>query len=295
MLGEVRQSIEHAGIASCWDDIAGQITPDADNPASDPADMKQGPARNTPSGLTDSTGKRQRPRAIPPPRGHPSAEATHMRASLAAHLRRAVLLRRQIDSVHARARLAETVQSIAEAGAVVARSGRVLSVNSAAMTIIDEGEALCLRNGKIGAISPQDERRLYAALEEALSPSGVDPVASVALIRSQSGLPAFAVSFTRLTGEQTGPDGDMLAWMRLAAVVPNVSPSILRRLYGLSPAEAEVALSLSRGANVEDIARDRHRSVLTVRAQLRSIFVKMDVRSQTQMAATIAALSGLVR
>lgn len=55
-----------------------------------------------------------------------------------------------------------------------------------------------------------------------------------------------------------------------------LSPALLRALFGLSPAEAEVASDLAGGASAEDVARARRVALDTVRTQIRSILSKSD-------------------
>ncbi|MFT4251428.1 MAG: helix-turn-helix transcriptional regulator [Caulobacter sp.] len=64
----------------------------------------------------------------------------------------------------------------------------------------------------------------------------------------------------------------------------------LQRLFGFSYAEAVVAISLSRGESVEEIAETRRVSKHTVRSQLKSILAKSECRRQGQLVAMIANL-----
>ncbi len=62
--------------------------------------------------------------------------------------------------------------------------------------------------------------------------------------------------------------------------VPDVRA--LRREFGLSPAEADVAVAIFQGREVNRIAQDRGASRETVRTQIRRVFVKLDVHNQAQ-------------
>ena len=61
----------------------------------------------------------------------------------------------------------------------------------------------------------------------------------------------------------------------------------LSRCYGLSPAEAEVALAIARGQDLAAIAAARQTSLLTVRSQLKAIFRKTGVTSQARLVALL--------
>jgi DNA-binding CsgD family transcriptional regulator len=57
----------------------------------------------------------------------------------------------------------------------------------------------------------------------------------------------------------------------------------VRRLYGLTVAEARVMAALALGGTVDSIAVDHRVSVSTVRSQVRSIFDKTGVNRQSDL------------
>jgi DNA-binding CsgD family transcriptional regulator len=65
----------------------------------------------------------------------------------------------------------------------------------------------------------------------------------------------------------------------------------LQALLDLTAAEANVAYLVSRGASADEIAAIRSVAVTTVRAQIRSIFDKLECRSLSQLAMIVARLS----
>jgi DNA-binding CsgD family transcriptional regulator len=58
---------------------------------------------------------------------------------------------------------------------------------------------------------------------------------------------------------------------------------VLRQLYGLTKAQAEVARSLYAGRSVEDTALALNLSLNTIRTHLKPIFTKCDVSSQAEL------------
>lgn len=64
-----------------------------------------------------------------------------------------------------------------------------------------------------------------------------------------------------------------------------------RVLGRLTPRESEVLDHLRRGHSAEEIARADHVALSTVRAQIRSVLAKLDVRSQLQAVARANALT----
>ena len=57
----------------------------------------------------------------------------------------------------------------------------------------------------------------------------------------------------------------------------------LQAVYKLTVAEAHLALSLTNGLTLQNIAEDKNISVQTVRSQLKSVFNKMNVNSQSEL------------
>lgn len=78
--------------------------------------------------------------------------------------------------------------------------------------------------------------------------------------------------------------GDASTWLN------NRVHEALRREYGLTPAEAEVAVCIARGAAPKEVATQRETSWFTVRAQLRQIFDKLECHSQRELAHRVTKL-----
>ncbi len=63
--------------------------------------------------------------------------------------------------------------------------------------------------------------------------------------------------------------------------------SLLQSAYDLTPAEAQVALMFANGNTREYISQKRNSSLQTVRTQLKSIFDKLDIHREAELAAKI--------
>jgi len=71
-------------------------------------------------------------------------------------------------------------------------------------------------------------------------------------------------------------------------------PSLMSELYGLTKAEAEVALRFSGGATAEDVARHRRVSLDTVRTQVKTILRKTNAVSLRDLERIIAISSAIL-
>ena len=69
----------------------------------------------------------------------------------------------------------------------------------------------------------------------------------------------------------------------------------LRRVFGLTPREIEILNALMDGDSLEVIARRDGRSLGTLRQQVKTIFAKVGIRSQTQLIVLIAATAATWR
>jgi DNA-binding CsgD family transcriptional regulator len=64
----------------------------------------------------------------------------------------------------------------------------------------------------------------------------------------------------------------------------------LRMLFGLTRAEEEIALGISKGKTIRGIARDRQVSDQTVRGQLKTLSRKLGCRRQSEVAALVQSI-----
>jgi DNA-binding CsgD family transcriptional regulator len=74
---------------------------------------------------------------------------------------------------------------------------------------------------------------------------------------------------------------------------PSPSPGLLCDLFGLTKAEAEVAVALSDGGTAEDVARRRGVSLETVRSQIRSILGKSESDNLRDFARSMGSLGAI--
>jgi len=74
-------------------------------------------------------------------------------------------------------------------------------------------------------------------------------------------------------------------------VTPRPTPSALQKIFGLTSAEARLAVELASGKTPDEIADDTHVSVGTVRKQLASVFAKTDTHRQAELVALLARVA----
>jgi DNA-binding CsgD family transcriptional regulator len=72
----------------------------------------------------------------------------------------------------------------------------------------------------------------------------------------------------------------------------NVEPpaALLRRLYGLTTAEADVAVRVATGAELKQISAELGVSIATVRKHLQHLFEKTDTHRQAELVRFLLAV-----
>ena len=92
------------------------------------------------------------------------------------------------------------------------------------------------------------------------------------------------------------PTSKLTAMVAIRPLHERASPStdMLCDLFGLSRAEAQVALALGGGASADEVARRRNVSLPTVRSQIRSILMKSESENLRDFERSMATLAALV-
>ena len=82
------------------------------------------------------------------------------------------------------------------------------------------------------------------------------------------------------------------ALVTITELAPRPAPAgrHVTELFGLSKAEAELAIALLEGKHVEEIALERHVALSTVRSQLRSILRKTGLHRQGELVQLLGQL-----
>lgn len=99
---------------------------------------------------------------------------------------------------------------------------------------------------------------------------------------------ALAVHSIPLDYVEEGSGGRVLVMVDLS-VEPNCAA--LQKLFNLTPAEASLAVKISRGKTPAAIARSNGVTIATVRSQLKAVFSKTNTRRQAELVGLLARVS----
>jgi DNA-binding CsgD family transcriptional regulator/PAS domain-containing protein len=213
------------------------------------------------------------------------------------HLRRSLLLNFRLEGYRALQQAQHDVLDRLSAGFVLLdRRARIIYANAAAQAFDSQFGPLRLRNSVIATHSSTSSQRLNALIRAALKGA---PAGSMSLpLRDQSLLTILVVS---IRGQDIGrlSDGDMRDAAVLIVIIDpanrtGVPMAWMMDAYGLTQAEARVALAAASGSTVPESASQLGLSSNTVKTHLRKVFAKTGIHRQTELVRLVTAI-GLLR
>ncbi|MCC6776178.1 MAG: helix-turn-helix transcriptional regulator [Hyphomicrobiales bacterium] len=219
-------------------------------------------------------------------------------AGLIPHLNRSLLLGMRLEGYHALRRADHRVLDRLCSGVILLdRRQKVIYVNQTARSLAVRGEALRIANGAVSTHSSQHTRLLEGLLRKALqgAPTCAMSLPSV----DDGGLLTVLVTSVRSAdvacySEAGMRDAAVLIFVVDPAIRVEVPASWLVQAYGLTAAEARVALAVASGLTTPEAAAKLGLTTNTIKTHLHKVFAKTGVSRQTELARCIAALGSIV-
>lgn len=228
-----------------------------------------------------------RPKSLGP---YSTGEVSTIRV-IAPHIRQALRVRARLLAGEGMAGSLEAVLDRVTVGAVLLDlDGRALQFNRRAKELFgaDDGLTLTAR-GTITAARPDDARKLAEAVAEATASAdgrGLSPGRSLAIPRPSGGHPhMLQIAPLRVDASRVQAAGAARAVVFIADPDHETKPpeEQLQSLYGLTRAEARLAVRLAEGRSVSEAAEMLHIQVGTARQHLKRIFSKTGARRQAEL------------
>ena len=165
------------------------------------------------------------------------------------------------------------------------RRGRIVVANDRARAMLRHGDVLSDRGGVLRARVPADHTRLERLVADALPSAGV-AVSGSMMLRRTSVVPPLVVH-VKPVGT---PQMDFGA-QRVAALVmlvepgrqSRIDPSLVAETLGLTPAESQIAVWLTEGKTVREIAVETGRQERSIHWHLQQIYHKLDISRQADL------------
>lgn len=233
----------------------------------------------------------------------PATEAERARiAQLTLHLRRAVRMRARLAVAEATQAASSAALQAANMGVIlVTAGGRIVYADAAAQSLAQAvGLQLASRHGVVQATDPDAAHYLQDLVHDAAAGGEGGDM----LMRATDGS-AVAVAVCSLIGSVPGSEGEttegapdltagqaagqvLVTLRRLAQV--SACPRRVAALFGLTRAEADVAVAVAAGQQVAAVAAGRGVSASTVQAQVRSALGKAGVPGVQELGLLFARL-----
>jgi len=157
---------------------------------------------------------------------------------------------------------------------VVDPTARLLYVNAPGRRLLRQGEVLArLTDGQLRACGARCDAALRRAIGDA-----VQGRTGGARLLDRDGETAFHVAALGLGAKRAAGSGPCAARVLLVmtATATRRAPAVglLQRMFALTNAETSLALALARGVSIEEYAEQSHRSLATIRTQMRSLYAR---------------------
>jgi DNA-binding CsgD family transcriptional regulator len=210
------------------------------------------------------------------------------------HVCRSIRLWLRVDAYGALQRAEFRVLDRLSVGVVLLdRRARILYANAAARALDSDEGPLRLRNATVSARSPSHSQRLGALVRMALLGA---PEGSMSVPRASDGA-LLTILVSSVRGRDIGrfadlgmPDAAVLLFIVDPANRTGVPLAWIVDAYGLTPAEARVALAASSGLTIPETALHLGVSTNTLKTHLRKVFAKTGTSRQTELARLMASI-----
>jgi len=186
--------------------------------------------------------------------------------------------------------LSGSLDNLGAAAFICNGEGRVSTMTAEAERLVAEGTHLELKDRILRATDPQRAGEFAAAVARASSRAlPAAPTAEVALRSADGAMVVCQIASLPVGDFAFGFEQSVMVVVRTPRDPARLTP-LLQTGFGLTAAEAGVALGLAQGLSIDEIARERATSLWTVRTQLRSACAKLGVSRQAELVARLAQL-----
>lgn len=178
---------------------------------------------------------------------------------------------------------------------VIDEQHRVELINYAAEIIIRRGDTLRIGGDKrVHAVESADRKGLTGFLQAIFQSHPIAASDATAKhLFARGGRPVLAVTAFPLRGatpSDSNPISRALLSLEFLGVDRKLSVDILRALYGLTPAEAQLACALAIGKTLTECSINRNVSINTIKTQLNAILTKTGLHRQVDLVRLLVAI-----
>jgi DNA-binding CsgD family transcriptional regulator len=211
-------------------------------------------------------------------------------------VRRALEIHRVLNVAQQRLVGAEAVADASTTAAfLMTRQGLVMHQNAAARSLLQhESATLAIHDGILAATEPRSRVKLrnflLATTLSVLSNARANPRHALAMPRSSGRKPLQLIASPLPLHHPGASQADLLLLISDPDKTASFPDDVLRGLYCLTSAEADVANGLLMGYSLEEIASLRRCKVGTVRNQIKSVLAKTGASRQSDLVRLLMTL-----
>lgn len=220
---------------------------------------------------------------------------------LARHLERAFRIARHMQAAWIKAtQLEAALDHLAVACLLLDATGRLIHANAEAEAVLRSRAPLHVAQGRIVADGAANQR-IWETLLRRLNRGDGPAEGTAAALETEERTPlrVVALPLTSPRSETLGlmPPSAPLGLVCIGSITPRPDRAVatLRKLFGLTPAQADLTVALFGGESLHEYAGRRGRSLNTVRTHLKEVFAKTGARRQADLVRQLTMLGMVVR
>lgn len=215
------------------------------------------------------------------------------------HLKRAVRIHKEFHRLRERQqKLSSALSKLTLGVLVLSAEGRVVYRNPMVEAVLNRHPGLMVVQERLRAYLPEEQARLMdmlGSLSRSGPREGVVRPQAMGIHHPEQELPLTLIAAPMEDALESVPgehgQGCIVVYLSDPESPQNVQAESLQAVYGMSHAEAKVAIGLANGLSLEQIGRHNGVSVETVRSQLKGVFRHMGVNRQQDVVRLV--LSGV--
>jgi DNA-binding CsgD family transcriptional regulator len=209
------------------------------------------------------------------------------------HLQRALMFHKEYVKVESERALYEASMDQLGLGTIILdEDGKLIKSNRIATTILNERDGISAEEHKLMFSNRDNDTILHQAIERcrALLAFKDNQLVEALRVQRPSGRADLGILIKSVNTSVSGTDNNFIQGCPSIAIFISdpeqqtaTGADILRQLYGLTNAEANLALLILEGMSVEEAADHQGVSKNTVKTHLKSLYAKTGVSKQTRL------------
>ncbi len=216
-------------------------------------------------------------------------------------LRRAFLVAYRLESGERRnAMLVRAIEHSTTGITLLEAHGQIVYTNQAAREILTQDDGLFAEGGRLRASRKADDDALQDLVRRAAGsiPDHQPLIGGIIAVPRRSGQAPYTVAAVPVRLEPTALRNDeavATVFLSDPTALHDISDTHIRRIYRLTPKEAQLAVLLTRGATVAAAATELGMAEKTARIHLQGLFRKTGTRRQVDLVRVLLHSAGPTR